>query len=63
MIPFYIILVLDKIIKESNMKQYFKTLLAEQTEMALATSVKDIPNVRIVNFYYDEDTIVLIKER
>lgn len=38
------------------MKQYFKTLLAEQTEMALATSVKDIPNVRIVNFYYDEDT-------
>ena len=33
------------------MKQYFKALLAEQTEMDLATSVKDIPNVRIVNFY------------
>ena len=30
--------------------------MAEQTEMALATSVKDIPNVRIVNFYYDEET-------
>ena len=52
MTPFYIILVLEKIIKESNMNQYFKALLAEQTEMALATSVKDIPNVRIVNFYY-----------
>ena len=38
------------------MNQYFKALLAEQTEMALATSVKDIPNVRIVNFYYDEET-------
>lgn len=37
------------------MKQDFKALLAEQTEMALATSVKDIPNVRIVNFYYDEE--------
>ena len=37
------------------MKQYFKALLAEQTEMALATSVKDMPNVRIVNFYYDEE--------
>lgn len=37
------------------MNQYFKALLAEQTEMALATSVKDIPNVRIVNFYYDEE--------
>lgn len=51
MTPFYIILVLEKIIKESDMKQYFKALLAEQTEMELATSVKDIPNVRIVNFY------------
>ena len=38
------------------MNQYFKALLVEQTEMALATSVKDIPNVRIVNFYYDEET-------
>ncbi len=37
------------------MNQYFKALLAEQTEMALATSVKDNPNVRIVNFYYDEE--------
>ena len=29
--------------------------MAEQTEMALATSVKDIPNVRLVTFYYDEE--------
>ena len=50
MTPFYIILVLEKIIKESNMNQYFKALLAEQTEMALATSVKDITNVRSGNF-------------
>ena len=38
------------------MNQYFKALLAEQTEMAVATSVKDIQKVRIVNFYYDKDT-------
>ncbi|RSI48499.1 pyridoxamine 5'-phosphate oxidase [Streptococcus sanguinis] len=42
------------------MNQYFKTLLAEQTEMALATSVKDMPNVRIVNFYYDEEAKKLL---
>lgn len=42
------------------MKQYFKALLAEQTEIALATSVKDIPNVRIVNFYYDEEAKKLL---
>lgn len=27
--------------------------MAEQTEIALATSVDNIPNVRIVNFYFD----------
>ena len=27
--------------------------MAEQTEMALATSVNNVPNVRIVNFYFD----------
>ena len=42
------------------MNQYFKTLLTEQTEMALATSVKDMPNVRIVNFYYDEEAKKLL---
>ena len=27
--------------------------MAEQTEIALATSVNNVPNVRIVNFYFD----------
>ncbi len=33
----------------------FKKIMAEQSELALATSVDNIPNVRIVNFYYDPD--------
>ena len=36
-----------------NMKTDFLRIMAEQTEMALATSVNNIPNVRIVNFYFD----------
>lgn len=32
----------------------FKQIMNEQTEIALATSVKETPNVRIVNFFYDE---------
>ncbi|EOL45981.1 pyridoxamine 5'-phosphate oxidase family protein [Enterococcus caccae] len=32
----------------------FKKIMNEQTEIALATSVEEIPNVRIVNFFYDE---------
>ena len=36
-----------------NMKTDFLRIVAEQTEMALATSVNNIPNVRIVNFYFD----------
>ena len=36
-----------------NMKTEFLRIMAEQTEMALATSVNNIPNVRIVNFYFD----------
>ncbi|ALS00355.1 pyridoxamine 5-phosphate oxidase [Enterococcus silesiacus] len=32
----------------------FKKIMNEQTEIALATSVEGIPNVRIVNFFYDE---------
>ncbi|WP_348920211.1 pyridoxamine 5'-phosphate oxidase family protein [Enterococcus rotai] len=32
----------------------FKEIMAEQTEIALATSVEEVPNVRIVNFFYDE---------
>ena len=36
-----------------NMKTEFLRIMAEQTEMALATSVNNVPNVRIVNFYFD----------
>ena len=34
-------------------KTEFLRIMAEQTEMALATSVNNIPNVRIVNFYFN----------
>ncbi|OOM74841.1 pyridoxamine 5'-phosphate oxidase [Clostridium puniceum] len=37
-----------------NTKNEFKRIMETQTEVALATSINDIPNVRIVNFYYDE---------
>ena len=36
-----------------NIKTEFLKIMAEQTEIALATSVDNIPNVRIVNFYFD----------
>ena len=36
-----------------NVKTKFLRIMAEQTEIALATTVDNIPNVRIVNFYFD----------
>ena len=36
-----------------NTKTEFLRIMAEQKEIALATSVNNIPNVRIVNFYFD----------
>ncbi|HCQ91117.1 MAG TPA: pyridoxamine 5-phosphate oxidase [Clostridium sp.] len=33
--------------------QEFNRIMTEQCEIALATCVDNIPNVRIVNFYYD----------
>lgn len=36
-----------------NFLQEFNRIMTEQTDIALATSVQDVPNVRIVNFYYD----------
>ena len=36
-----------------NIKTEFLKMMSEQTEIALATSVNDVPNVRIVNFYFD----------
>lgn len=37
-----------------NYQEEFQKIMKEETEIAIATSVKDMPNVRIVNFYYDE---------
>ena len=36
-----------------NAKTEFWKIMAEQTEIPLATSVDNIPNVRIVNFYFE----------
>lgn len=40
-------------------KAEFLRIMATQTDMALATSVGDTPNVRIVNFYFDPDSNIL----
>lgn len=37
----------------NDTKEKFLELMAEQTEIALATCVEEVPNVRIVNFFYD----------
>lgn len=43
-----------------NTEQEFIRMMGIQTELALATSVHDQPNVRIVNFYYDKDAKVIM---
>ncbi len=43
----------------------YKTLMNKSTEIALATSVNNVPNVRIVNYVWDEktpDTIYIFTE-
>ena len=40
-------------------KAEFLKIMSEQTEIALATSVNNVPNVRIVNFYFDPEENVL----
>jgi uncharacterized pyridoxamine 5'-phosphate oxidase family protein len=42
-----------------NAKQDFLRLMASQTDAALATSTESQPNVRIVNFHYDESQKIL----
>ena len=42
-----------------NTKAEFLKMMSEQTEIALATSVNNVPNVRIVNFYFDPEDNVL----
>ena len=40
-----------------NLKQQFEKVMSESVNMALATSVGDKPNVRIMTFAYDESRI------
>ena len=42
-----------------NTKAEFLKIMSEQTEIALATSVNNVPNVRIINFYFDPEDNVL----
>lgn len=40
-------------------RKEFERMMQAQTEIALATSIDGLPNVRIVNFYYDSDNKTL----
>ena len=40
-------------------KKEFLRMIKECEEIALATSIHDFPNVRIVNYYYDEKNNVM----
>ena len=40
-------------------KKEFLRMINECVEIALATSIHDFPNVRIVNYYYDEKNNVM----
>lgn len=41
------------------MKNHFLRIMEQQTEIALATSVDNEPNVRIVNFYFEPNNSIL----
>ena len=40
-------------------KKEFLRMINECDEIALATSIHDIPNVRIVNYYYDKENNIM----
>ena len=40
-------------------KKEFLRMINECDEIALATSIHDMPNVRIVNYYYDQDNNIM----
>ena len=40
-------------------KKEFLRMINECEEIALATSIHDIPNVRIVNYYYDQENNIM----
>ena len=42
-----------------DIKNEFNSIMKEQEQIALATSVNNIPNVRITNFFYCEETKTL----
>ena len=42
-----------------DIKREFENIMKGQGEIALATSTNDIPNVRIVSFFYCEETKAL----
>lgn len=42
-----------------DVKKEFLKIMSEQKEIALATSVNNIPNVRIVNFVFDSTNNIL----
>ena len=42
-----------------DIKREFENIMKGQGEIALATSTNDIPNVRIVSFFYSEETKTL----
>ena len=42
-----------------DIKREFENIMKEQGEIALATSTNDILNVRIVSFFYSEETKTL----
>jgi len=44
---------------EMESKKEFLRMINECEEIALATSIHDFPNVRIVNYYYDEKNNVM----
>ena len=40
-------------------KKEFERMMGKQTAIAIATAVNGVPNVRIVNFYYDTELKIL----
>ena len=42
-----------------NTKQEFLSIMAQQPQIALATIIDQVPNVRIFNFYYDPKKQIL----
>ena len=40
-------------------KKEFLRMINECDEIALATSIHDVPNVRIVNYYYDQENNIM----